>query len=530
MQRQFTNKKLTAEEHIKNAGLILDFDEIVRKGGMSKEEVLVAKWYGIYRSRQTGDHMARIVVPGGQITATHAKAIATMANKHSCGKISITTRQSLQYHKIRMDNLPEMLRDMKKNGLTTFHGCGDVARNVAACPWATVCKHRRFDVLPYTKETAQLLSDSRDLDNLPRKYKVTFSGCSANCGQPFINCMGAIAVVQKNAQGKEETGFKVVMGGGMGWKPFIAQPLYSFVPKNSIAKVARAVGLLFCEQGDRTSRKYARLKFVVDRLGVEKCRELLDEIFQRENVDTSAFKTDPADDCGSDIPPRPLCDPNPVDDDGLLIQRIMVPKGEIESADFGSIAELAELYADGHVYATNRQNLELHGIHPEKHPKLIEQLKAMGLLAKDFYGLRDIVSCVGTTYCPLAVTKTHDMYDRLQALVVDEQYDSIQDKILINITGCPNSCAQYYIADIGLRGLRIREQVGSVEGYQIRIGGDQDRIGEVLGDFKLDDCVTVVKCILDTFKKVCSEKDYNSLAAHIREEGSSLYQQEIEKL
>ncbi|MHC4761159.1 MAG: hypothetical protein ACYS9H_07430 [Planctomycetota bacterium] len=211
-----------------------------------------------------------------------------MANKHSCGKISVTTRQSLQYHKIQMNNLPEMLRDMKKAGLTTFHGCGDVARNVAACPWASVCEHRRFDVLPYTKETAKLLSESRDLDNLPRKYKVTFSGCGANCGQPFINCMGAIAIVRKNAQGDQETGFKVVIGGGMGWKPFIAQPLYSFVPANSIAKIARAIGLLFSDQGDRTSRKYARLKFVVDRLGVEKCRELLEEIFQREQIETSA--------------------------------------------------------------------------------------------------------------------------------------------------------------------------------------------------------------------------------------------------
>ena len=346
MQRNLSEIKVTEEEQIKNAGLFLDFDEIVSKGGMSKEEVLIAKWYGIYRSKQAGDHMARIVIPGGQITATHAKAIAKMANKHSFGKISITTRQSLQYHKIQMNNLPEMLRDMKKEGLTTFHGCGDVARNVAACPWASVCEHRRFDVLPHTKETAKLLSESRDLDNLPRKYKVNFSGCGANCGQPFINCMGAIAIVRKNAQGSEETGFKVVIGGGMGWKPFIAQPLYSFVPANSIAKVARAIGLLFNEQGDRTSRKYARLKFVVDRLGVEKCRKLLEEIFQREKVDTSAFEAASVSDCGPDIPSRPLCDPNPVDDAGLVIQRIMVPKGEIAAADFESVAELAELYAD----------------------------------------------------------------------------------------------------------------------------------------------------------------------------------------
>ena len=530
MQRDLSGIKLTEEEQIKKAGLFLDFDEIVRKGSMSKEEILVAKWYGIYRSRQQSDHMARLVVPGGQITATHAKAIAALSNKYSCDKISITTRQSLQYHKIQMKNLPEMLRDIKKEGLTTFHGCGDVARNVAACPWASICQHRRFDVLPYAKKTAKLLSDSRDLDNLPRKYKVTFSGCGANCGQPYINCMGAIGILRKNKQGVEETGFKVVIGGGMGWKPFIAQPLYSFVPTDSIVKLARAIGLLFNEQGDRTSRKYARLKFVVDRLGVDKCRQLLKEIYQREGLDDSAFETDAVVDAGAKIPPRPLCDPEPKDDDGLLIQRIMIPKGEIAASDFESIAEMAELYADGHVYSTNRQNLELHGVHPEKCPQLQEQLQTMGLLSDGFYGLRDIVSCVGTTYCPLAVTKTHDMFDRLHALVADKKYDPIQDKILINITGCPNSCAQYYIADIGLRGLRIREHTGSVEGYQIRIGGDQDRIGDIVGDFKLNDCVTVIKCILETFMKRCQEKEYDSLAAHIRDEGPELYQQEIAKL
>ena len=530
MQRNLSGKKLTEEEHVKQAGLFLDFDEIAKKGTMSKEEVLIAKWYGIYRSRQGGDHMARIVIPGGQITAAHAKAISTLSNKYSCGKISITTRQSLQYHKLQLSSLPEMLREMKKEGLTTFHGCGDVTRNVAACPWSSICQYRRFDVLPYAKKAAKLLSDSRDLDNLPRKYKITFSGCGANCGQPFINCMGAIAIVRKNAQGQDETGFRVVMGGGMGWKPFIAQTLYSFVPAELIVKLSRAIGLLFNEQGDRTSRKYARLKFVVDRLGIEKCRELLNEIYKREGIDASAFETESVSDCGDAIPPRPLCAPNPIDDDGLTIQRIMIPKGEIVATDFERIAELSELYADGHVYTTNRQNLELHGVRPDRRSQLQEQLLTLGLLSEGFYGLRDIVSCVGTTYCPLAVTRTHDMFDRLHALVAEKQYDSIQGKVLINITGCPNSCAQYYIADIGLRGLRIREKTGSVEGYQIRIGGDQDRIGDVVGDFKINDCVSVVKCILDTFMKRCGEKNYDSLAAHIREEGSALYQKEIEKL
>jgi formate dehydrogenase major subunit len=530
MQRNLSQRKVTEEEQVKQAGLFLDFDEIVKRGAMSKEEVLIAKWYGIYRSRQAGDHMARIVIPGGRMTAAHAKAIAALADKYAAGKVSFTTRQSAQYHRLQLADLPAMLRDLRAVGLTTFHGCGDVARNVAACPWASTCPHRRLDVLPYAQKTAKLLSDSRDLDNLPRKYKVTFSGCQANCGQPYINCLGAIGVVRKKPDGTEETGFQVVIGGGMGWKPFVAQPLYTFVPADAIMQISRAVGLLFSEQGDRTSRKYARLKFVVDRLGIDRCRELLQAIYQREGIDASAFETQPVEDCGPAIPPRPLRDPDPVDDDGKQIQRIMIPKGEIAASHLRRIGELAELYADGYVYSTNRQNLELHGVDPAKRPLLGDALQALGLAAEGFYGLTDIVTCVGTTYCPLAVTRTHDMFDRLDRIVKQAKYDPIRDKILINITGCPNSCAQYYIADIGLRGRRIREHSGSVEGYEIRVGGTQTAFGQIIGDFKIDDCETVVTCILDTFLSACGETQVDSLAAHVREHGIGLYQKQIDTL
>ncbi|MHC4553440.1 MAG: hypothetical protein ACYSUT_11865 [Planctomycetota bacterium] len=314
----------------------------------------------------------------------------------------------------------------------------------------------------------------------------------------------------------------------MGWKPFVAQELYSFVPADSIMAVSRAVGLLFSEQGDRTSRKHARLKFVVARQGIEKCRQLLEEIYQREGVDSSVFETGPVDDCGQSIPTRPLRETDPVDENGKHIQRIMIPKGEIAAPDLRRIAELA--HADGHVYSTNRQNLELHGVNESSLGVLQDELKALGLLADGFYGIQDIVACVGTTYCPLAVTKTHDAYDRLANLVAEEKYAPIREKILINITGCPNSCAQYYIADIGLRGRRIREESGSVEAYELRIGGTQTQHGAIVGDFKLDDCERVIRCVLETFMKVCKEHDYDSLAAHVRDKGIGLYQEEIDAL
>ncbi|MCF7957786.1 MAG: FAD-dependent oxidoreductase [Phycisphaerae bacterium] len=532
MQRNLEQKRVSEEEIVKQAGLVLDFDEIARAGSMSKEEVLIAKWYGIYRSRDPKTHMARVVVPGGKLTSVQIRAIAGLSEKYSQGLISFTTRQAAQFHRLGVTTLSGLLRDVAVNGLTTFHGCGDVTRNITACPWASICRYRRFDVLPYAQETSRLLSASRDLDNMPRKYKLTFSGCGANCAQPYINCLGAIAVSREMPDGGRQDGFKVVIGGGMGWKPFVAQELYSFVPADSIAQLSYAIALLFNEHGDRFIRKYSRLKFVVHRKGIQECRRLLTEILDRRDIDHSEFFVEPTIDIGIDVPPRPLRDPNPIDENGLAIQRIMIPKGEISAKHLTLIADCSEKYADKHVYSTNRQNIELHGIQPEHIEELRADLKPTGLLTQGFYGLRDIVSCVGKTYCPLAVSTTHSVFDQLQDIVHREKYESIQDKVLINITGCPNSCSPYRIADIGMRGMRIREAHGSAEGYQMILGGTQQQFGQIIGEFKEADALRVIETILDTFLEYCNGRSHGtaSLAEHVRKEGIGPYQKAIDVL
>ncbi|MEA1952320.1 MAG: hypothetical protein U9N87_13125, partial [Planctomycetota bacterium] len=136
MQHLLRQRRVCSEEQIKEMGLTLDFDDIARKGGMSKEEGLVAKWYGIYSSCRPGDHMARIVIPGGIATSAQARDIARLAEKYASGKISCTTRQAIQLHKLQLADLAPMLRDIKRAGLTTFHGCGDITRIITACPWA----------------------------------------------------------------------------------------------------------------------------------------------------------------------------------------------------------------------------------------------------------------------------------------------------------------------------------------------------------------------------------------------------------
>ena len=528
MQRDLQKQRRSDEEAIKQAGLVLDFDEMARKGSMSREEIAIAKWYGIYHSRQAGNHMARVVIPGGQITSVQARALAQISARYAPQRISFTTRQSAQLHCLKLGELPLMLRDVKAAGLTTFHGCGDVTRNVAACPWAAICPHRRIDVLPYAQATARHLSDCRELDNLPRKYKITFSGCGAMRGQPMINCTGVIAVRRRRPDGSQQVGFQVVIGGGMGWRAFVAQPLYGLVPPEQILDVCRAVGILFRDQGDRYIRMYARLKFVVHRLGIDRCRQWVDEILDRQGVDRSRIEAAAVSDEGPAPPARPLCEAEPRGSDGLAIQQIKIPKGELTSPHLAKIAELAELYGDKHVYSTNRQNLELHGVSPARVAELRGEIRALGLETEDFGGLSDVVACVGMTYCPLAVATTHQMFDLLQELVRAEKYASIRRRVLVNITGCPNSCAPYRIADIGMRGLRIREQVGSREGYLLTVGGTQSNFGQPLGEFKTADCLRVVTAVLDTFLKIGQGDE--SLAENVARGGIAPYRAAVEAL
>ncbi|MCZ6673782.1 MAG: nitrite/sulfite reductase [Verrucomicrobia bacterium] len=502
MQWTLGKRFVSEDEIIKEQGLFLDYDEIARKGAMTAEEKNISKWYGIYTSRQSGNHMARIVIPGGVLTSSQARRISKISEDYAQGKLAITTRQCIQLHWLKTPSLADMVRGLAEDSLSPFHGCGDVTRNVTGCPLAETCKFKRFNVLPYVKETARVLTESRDLDNLPRKFKITFSGCGAGCAQPYINCIGIVSVTRKGADGQEENGFKVVIGGGMGWAPFIGKDLFSFVPPEKIVKLNRAIALLFRDHGDRRDRTMARLKFIVFHKGIDECRRIVLENLKNEGVSTDDLETEDFEETGVDYPDRPLLEQNPVGTDGRTTVRAMVPKGELTHIKFKRMAELSEIYGNKRVYLTNRQNIEIHGVKPEKVEAITEEIQKIGFATDGFFGLKDIVPCVGTTYCPKAVTETRSLYDTLIPVVSQAKYSEIWDKAIINITGCPNSCSPYRIADIGFRGMRIREQVGSTEAYEMRIGGNHDRLARKFGEFKHDDCPRVLEKILDTFLAV----------------------------
>lgn len=497
---QYNNdfSKRCDEERIKDGGLYLDFDEIAKRGKLSKEEALLTKWYGVYQSRNSEDFMARIVIPGGKVTSYQARAIANMSKKYAKGIINITTRQAMQMHFLELKELPNFFRDIKEAGLSTFHGCGDVVRTIPVCPYDNICKYKRFDVYPYAKEAMKYLTDCRDLDNLPRKLKITFSGCSANCAQPYMNCIGVIATLV-NIDGTKKEGFKITIGGGMGWKAFIGKDLFGFVPKENINEVLRAIAILFREYGDRTNRAKSRLKFVVENYGLDFCIDKIFEIMKNEGFDYSKIIKENVEDIGIKIENRPLESGNDIIMNGHNVINIIVPKGEISADIITEIAKLSEIYSDGNLYTDNRQNFSIRNVDKNDYNFVLNEINKLGFKTSGFFGLTDIVSCVGTTYCPKAVTQTRSLFDILDNLVNDEKYKEIRNKGFINITGCPNSCSPYRIADIGLRGMRIREETGSTEGYEILLGGSQNKHGEKLGEFKLKDCELVIDSVLSSF-------------------------------
>lgn len=486
------------EEEIKEAGITIDLDEIGRKGTLGRNETILAKWHGIYKSRQVGNQMVRIVTTAGVLSSSQARNMAKVSEKYGQGVINITTRQAIQLHWVKVPNLADVIRELADEGTTTKHGAGDVNRIIAACPLAETCQYRRFDVRPYALKTQKYIRDAKDLEDLPRKFKISFSGCPAACAQPSINCIGFVAV-QRERLGKVEKGFKVYTGGGLASNPHIAPEIFSFIPLELTLPVARAITLAYRDHGDRYNRSTARWRVAVALHGIDQVRKWVLECLEAEGFSPQGIETDPFVESGLVAPDRPLAQAEALHKGHGSIVRVMVPKGEMTHLQFKSLAELSEVYADQKLYTTNRQNIEFHGVEFPKVEELKAEVRKLGLGTEGFYGLRDIVPCVGTTYCPKAVAETRALYDLLLPVVSQIKYKVIDQKALINITGCPNSCSPYRIADLGFRGMRIREDQGSVEGFEMTLGGDLWQFGRKLGEFKVRDLPEVVETVLDAF-------------------------------
>ncbi len=489
-----------------------DFRAIAKRDldALTPNEIAMFKWSGVYHQLQRGYFMIRLRIPGGFLTAPQLARAGELATAYGQDSLCITTRQCLQYHWIRLEDIHKILEGMKEVGILTRNACGDVCRNVVSCALQGVCPHELADTQAMVMAIADdpVLRDEKR--NLPRKHKISVSGCGSACGQALMNCEGWYPVQRTDAGGNTVTGWALTAGGGLGALPHMASLIFKWVPEHLVIPVTRAVVESHNRFGNRRVRKYARLKIVVAEMGVEKYREQLFNILREDQVEG----IEQIESAGDEVPAlanAPFEGESVVTQrqPGLRTVRVLIPRSEMTGAEAVRFAAWAVEAGGGNVALTNRQNIELRDL-PEAHvDALVKRIHEAGYRTRGFEYLPDIVSCVGTTLCNLAVSDTPNAYRGLmQAFADDEELISAVGPLRINMNGCPNACGQHWIADIGLRGRRTRGDNGSEEGFSIFLGGRLDAAGNIAThaiDVASTDVVPAVRAMLALYLEERSE-------------------------
>ncbi len=429
------------------------------------------KWYGVYRQKpkESGFFMMRTKIPGGQLTGAQAKVLSSIADRFGHGFCDITTRQCIQFHWLKIKDVPQIFADLAGVGMTTSGACGDDTRNVVGCPVSGIDPDEIIDATDEMWEVSRALTDNREFSNMPRKYKISVSGCCIRCAQPDINCT-AVFGLKRTVNGVEETGYGIMLGGGLSAAPHMAKILPFFIRPGQVWAVVKAASEFFRDEGYRLKRNRARFKFLVADWGVERVAAAVQErlSFQLEaHTDFPELKDQESDHLGI----------HPQKQAGLFWVGVNFAGGRVRNGLLGRIGELAQKYcAEGKdaIRLTNKQNLLIINVPEANLPALKAELDHLGLVYDPSNFRKGCVSCTGIEFCNLAVTETKNrMIDLVEQL--ETQSGWYKDKIRIHFSGCPSSCGQHQIADIGFRGARTKIDGVMHDAYDCFIGG---RLGE----------------------------------------------------
>jgi ferredoxin-nitrite reductase len=472
-----TTPKLTQQERDKlEIDPNFDFRKIAARefNDISKNEIGMFKWSGVYHQLQKGYFMMRLRMPGGVLTSEQLQRAGELAKEFAQNELCITTRQCLQYHWLRKNDIYKVIEGMEETGITITNACGDVVRNVTSCSGMGTCQHEISDTAAMMQKIADDPEFLEIKRNLPRKHKITVAGCNSACGMMLMNCQ---SWVPANKHGD----WIYYAGGGLGRTPYLAKKIFDKVPEELVTAVSRAGVEAHNRYGDRRQRRYARLKIVVDRFGPKGYAELILNLM-KEAGDKNTEKIVIAEDSTPHVAPVPFAGETvlPQQQSGLNSIRIIIRRSEITGDEAIYLAELATKFGNGEIMFTQRQNIELRGVPDAQVEELQQTLIASGYRLKGLDMLPDVVSCVGTTMCNLAVSDTPNAYKHIMKAFADNE--TLMDQLgplRINMNGCPNSCAHHWIADIGLRGCRINLENGSEEGFSVFVGGKMDEAGAI---------------------------------------------------
>ena len=443
---------------------------------------------GVYGQRDDRSQMIRVKIPFGGLTAAQLEMLADVAEEFSDNIIHITTRQDVQYHYVDINTTAELMRRLASVDITTKEACGNVVRNVTACPLSGVCQDETFDVTPYSKALSAFLLGHPDAQDFGRKFKIAFSGCEEHaCGLASMHDIGAVAAV-KEVDGEVKRGFKLYVGGGLGAVPHQAKIFDDFVSAEELLPISQSICRVFTRLGERRNRNKARLKFVIAKYGIDEFRKLVLE-------DRETLRHDPAwtaylDDLNA-YDESPLKAPTQLNgttkpdgfeewyqsnvqlqsQPGYAFVTITLPLGDITADQTRALADISRKYVKDTIRATVEQNIVLRWVTMTDLPALYRELKEIGLGDPGAESMVDITACPGTDSCKLGVSSSRGLAAHLRSHFIETGVQHEIKDFRIKISGCPNSCGQHHIANIGFFGSSKRMGGHIAPVYLVLLGG-----------------------------------------------------------
>ena len=444
--------------------------------------------------------MQRIKIPAGGLNAAQLETMAELAEEYSDGIAHVTTRQDFQLHYVHIDDTPALMRRLAAANITTREACGNSVRNVTACPYAGVCQDEAFDVTPYARALSRFLLGHPDCQNFGRKFKPAFSGCVQHaCGLTSMHDLGLIAAKRSNPEtGKEELGFELYVGGGLGAVPYQAKLFDSFVPLHELLPLAQAIARIFARHGEKKNRNRARIKFLIQDLGIERFRELVLEERKilpydprwREYIEEARPQEEmplkPSGELSSLVIIENLngssedfrhwlkTNTRPQRQSGYVTVTVALPLGDITANQLRSLAHIVRRFTRESVRTTVEQNFVIRWVSKSDLPELYKRLRAVGLGNPGAGTLVDITSCPGTDTCKLGISSSRGLAAELRRRMTEKsfQMDQAVQNLHIKISGCFNSCGQHHVADLGFYGVSRKIAGHAVPHFQVVLGGE----------------------------------------------------------
>ncbi|MCU1607332.1 MAG: sir [Modestobacter sp.] len=435
------------------------------------------RWFGLYTQRAQGIpggktavlepeeledryFMLRARIDGGQLSSDQLRVIASISTDFGRDVADVTDRQNVQYHWIRIEDVPSIWERLESVGLSTMEACGDTPRVMLGCPLAGVLADEVIDATGVIAETVEKYIGDPQFSNLPRKFKTSMSGCVDHCTGHEINDVSFVGVVNEAG----EAGYDLWVGGGLSTNPKLALRLGAFVRPDQVSDVWAGVCSVFRDYGYRRSRTHARIKFLIADWGTEKFRQVLEDEYLHEKLPDGPAPAPAAHDERDHVGVTRQ-------KDGLNVLGFALRTGRVSGTLLQQVADLADRYAQGRIRTTAQQKLAILDVPDDQVEALIDELAALDLQVRPSAFRRGTMACTGLEFCKLAIveTKAHaqDLYAELEKRLPD-----FDEPISINVNGCPNACARFQTADIGFKGMIVRNAAGeSVEGFQVHLGG-----------------------------------------------------------